>query len=95
MISEKTISTWLSEFNRKSDDDDGNGMILLEKQINIHSKMIMAEPKFVALLATIMNIVKFDNSVSAAIYALSIYHDCQRRQFESDKLNKDLKPFKV
>jgi len=89
MISEKTITTWIEEFI-KVGQKDPSGVKALEWKTNMQASVIGDEPKFVSLIITLMDNMKFENSVSAAIYALAAYYECNRRQNEADKLSKDI-----
>lgn len=95
MISAETITTWLEEFGLSSskhykEDDITKAYRMLEWQTNMQGNMIAAEPKFVAMMTTLFNVLKFENSLSAAIYCLAAYYDCERRQREADELKEDL-----
>lgn len=89
MITEKTITTWLADFTAVGKDDK-TGLMAMESVTLRQSKFIASEPIFVAMLATLMNVLKFENSLSAVIYVLGAYHDCKRRQDEADELSKDM-----
>ena len=90
MISEKTMMTWLAEFNKAGSDSD-DGAKTLEWMVKMQGAMIEAEPNLVAMLSQLYSNLKIENPLSGALLALAIYHDCERRQKESDALSKDLK----
>lgn len=89
MITEKTITTWLMEFNRTSD-AKGDGLASVEYLTRLQGQLIRDEPMVVAMLSNLYGSLKIENPLSAAIIALALYHECSRRQAESDDLEHDL-----
>ena len=90
MISEATIVAWVDEFGKMAERDP-TGARALEENIKLQATLVETEPKFVAMIVTLLNRVKFENPLSAAIYVLSIYQLCRRKQNESDKLSEGMR----
>lgn len=90
MITTDTILTWMLEFNKVSKKDPlgHEAMVLMT---SMQSGYIIKEPQFVSALTIILSGMTFNNPVSAALFALSIYEECRRRQQDSDDLKKKMK----
>lgn len=83
MITEKTMMTWLAEFNKLGN----NPHQAVEYLTRIQGEFVESEPMAVAMLSQLFGALKIENPLSAAIMALGIFMDCKRRQDESDELS--------
>lgn len=89
MITEKTISTWMLEFSRIGEKDE-SGAAIGEYMVKTYAAMMVEEPMMIAALANLFANLKIENPLTAAIMSLSIYHECRRRQDESDRLGEEV-----
>lgn len=85
MITEKTMMTWFAEFNKISNNDP-TGAVGMEYLVKIQGEFLRSEPMMAAMVSQLFGALKLDNPLSGAVLALSIFHDCVRRQNESDDL---------
>jgi hypothetical protein len=91
MITEKTIATWTTEFVRVGKDSKGKEKPnfeseLLEWMLKQQGAFLADEPLFAALVSTIFNMMDYKNALTAAFYALGLYHVLKKRQKEADEL---------
>jgi len=89
MISEQTAMTWMAEFNMIAAGDNG-GSKGMEEMLRIQGNMLKDEPMIAALITQLLGALKIENPVHAALWGMAIYHDCLRRQSESDELSESV-----
>jgi len=84
MISEKTIATFFEEYNRDCKKSD---TAALEMTLHRSAEFLKEEPVFVALCSTILQHMRFENTLSGILFCMGIYSECRRRQEESEDLS--------
>ncbi len=87
-ISEKTVVTWMEEFNRLVDDNE-IGEAAFEAMLRRNADFVSNEPIFLGFLSIIMDKLNLENPISAAIFALSLFRELRKKQDLSDKLTQE------
>lgn len=96
MISEKTITTWMSEFTRIGKSKDGQfsasaGSEIFEYMVMMQANFLSNEPIFSSMMISLLNVLDIKDPIAIATYVMGMYHELELRQKEADALEEQMK----